>query len=495
MANTNFKRDLDYYKKNIPLADFLIQNYGFEEATKSTPRQRRLKRYEINGVKSEHSFETIIVYKNKNEHYNYMSVMESYIQKDIVDEHLKTKGINANNLSTGGKTIIDFLQKEHSTRNKFFDLFQVRKFLENYLNSEKYISPTDSKFIVNAENKINKDQLLIQLNECEPFFNYPKDNYFERRGISNETIRDEQFFPMIKRKDFFDKNSGITYNNVAYLMTNFDGISALALKNNESKGYAKILGDRTGLFLSTNKNKNIEKLFITEAAEDSLSHYQLYKPNSEEIRYCSTCGTMSDSQTELLEKIIKEYQPKKLVIGFDNDLAGEFFRAKLIGKLQVNDTVASADFLDEYKNFSKSIIDCSIDNNKGGSNKGLVTIIIPSANQEEGIKQISELREMLGTFNEKLNTVEGDGFLCHVKSIEENISTARIEFKSIKEHWKAIGDFIEEIKYEKGTFIERETPLLKDFNEDLKASLGMIRVKDGIIENQFNNDKNFKPEL
>ena len=445
----NKKRTLDDYKFDINLAEFMLQpQYGFRIAKRSTNNHPRLERVDEKG----NVVELFVIQKNNKGHFTYWSPY---------DDNIK------------GKTILDFVQDRHFTKEgKPYNLGMVRGYLDRHISGDKYVPPMKSAFQVSSVNR-SIDKFLLEVKECKP---YNDRTYLHNRGITDSTIDNPMFSKVIKNKDYIDKENQEgekTYTNTAYLMINEEGIGAINIKNRVGdKSFSGCIGERgTALVCSMHSTKSIDKLFITESFDDALSHYQMNEKNlsGSSIRYLSTAGSLSEGQIDLIEKNIQNLSPKEFIIGSDNDLGGEFFRAKLMGKIQVNHLLAEQkDFVSENPNFAFAHIDC-----KREENTGIVEFVFSNKSKEEGIKNISELKDFTMLFNEKNKdtTVEGHPFNFKVDLLEDNKASGKITFKNMKDNWALAADFIHDVKYDRCQFFKRELPILKDFNEDLNKQL------------------------
>lgn len=445
---SNEKRTLDDYKYDINLVDFMLQpEYGFRVAKRSTYNHPRLERVDENG----NVLELYVIQKNNKNHFTYWSPY---------DDNIK------------GKTIIDFVQDRHFTKDgRPYNLGMVRGLLDRHISGDRYIPPLKSNYQVSSVNR-SIDKFLLEVKECKP---YNDRTYLHSRGIKDDIIDNPMFSKVIKNKDFIDKENNAAYTNTAYLMINEEGIGAINIKNRVGdKSFSGCIGERGAALVCSMLPKgtnSIDKLIITESFDDALSHYQMNfdKLSKLDVRYLSTAGSLSEGQIELIEKNIQKLSPKEFLIGSDNDIGGEFFRAKLMGKIQVNHLLPEQkEFIEDNPNFAFAHIDC-----KREDNTGIVEFVFANKNKEEGIKNVSELKDFTQLFNEKNKdtTVDGLPFSFKVDLLDDNKASGKITFKNIKDNWALAGDFIHDVKYDRCQFFKRELPVLKDFNEDLNKQL------------------------
>ena len=445
---TNKKRTLEDYKFDINLVDFILQpHYGFSVAKRSTNRHPRLERKDEKG----NVVELYVIQKNSKGHFTYWSPYDNSIK---------------------GKTVIDFVQDRHFTKKgEPFNLGMVRGVLDSYIAGDKYIAPMKSNYqVANVDRE--KDKFLLEIKACKK---YTDRTYLHQRGISDKTIDHPMFSRVIKNKSYTDAENNKEYVNTAYFMINEDGIGAINIKNRVGgKSFSGCIGERgTALVCSMLPQgaKKIDQLIITESFDDALSHYQMNedKFSNKVVRYASTSGSLSEGQVELLEKNIQKLSPEEFVIGSDNDLGGEFFRAKLMGNMQINQFLSEQkDFVADNPSFAFVHIDCKRENNIG-----TIEFVFSNKDYEKGIKNISELKDYSTLFNEKHKDkiIDGEPFSFKVDVLDNDKSSAKITFKNNKDNWFLAAEFIHDVKYDRCKFFKRELPILKDFNEDLQASL------------------------
>ncbi|MEG2162502.1 toprim domain-containing protein [Chryseobacterium sp.] len=121
------------------------------------------------------------------------------------------------------------------------------------------------------------------------------------------------------------------------------GINRIQTEENEffnKKWFEKDSQNRVG-FTFSNKSSSTETLSIFESIFDAISFYELQKLKS--LHYCSTNGELSFRKAQLLKKYFIKNDFKKIILGNDNDLAGNYFNLNIIGT-----------FVEEITNIRKS---------------------------------------------------------------------------------------------------------------------------------------------
>jgi hypothetical protein len=197
---------------------------------------------------------------------------------------------------------------------------------------------------------------------------------------------------------------------------------------------------------------------------DGMSHFQMNydELKNKSIRYLSSEGSLTDEQIHLLSKTIKIQNPKNLILINDNDLSGKFFNLKIICQVD-NNVIPIKDkpFLNSAKiNLHRTDkYNCSLDISFSHKNKII------------GIQNITLLTDFVKDLNNTFanHTTEGNPFELHINKISETLSNARIHFPAKTQHIDSLHSFIHKYRFNETSFFKIQTPLHKDFNDDLKA--------------------------
>lgn len=425
------KKDLSYYKTAINLAQFMIDNYGFQEAARSSENYPRLKNPETG--------ELYIIKKNNKGHYTYF---------------------NPYDYSDRGKTIIDFLQDRHSNDKFTFTIGHVRKILDNFLNNGYLEKQEHSKFNnikIKSSNDFNLDDFNIK-----PLYDT---SYLNNRGISNQTINHPIFKGCIFNNTHIDDKTGQKHINTVYLMVNSDKsrIPAIIQKN---KNFSGAFGEKGQALVASKiiSKMPIDNLIVMESFDDCLSHFELNNKRLENIniRYVATGGSITDKQIDLISEIITKQQVKNLSLSFDNDNAGYFFRCQ---------TLAGLTFEDEkfYKKNPLAKAHIEVSKIDGNDKLGIAQFIYVTQDKETSIATAQKFADFFNKHQQLDKYVEGKSFKLQQKEIGNFHVKIQVEFKNLKEHWEVLGNFIEDLKFSNKLEFKREVPILKDFNEDLQA--------------------------
>jgi len=109
------------------------------------------------------------------------------------------------------------------------------------------------------------------------------------------------------------------------------GINRIQTEENEffnKKWFEKGSHNRDG-FTFSNKLPGTETLSIFESIIDAISFHEIYKLES--IHYCSTNGELSFRKARLIHYYFVLHHFKKIILGNDNDLAGNYFNLNITG--------------------------------------------------------------------------------------------------------------------------------------------------------------------
>ena len=161
------------------------------------------------------------------------------------------------------------------------------------------------------------------------------------RKLSQTALQSQLFVDV-----FFTYKSNSNESLAFYLKDVNDrvvGINRIQTQENEffnKKWFDKSSQNRVG-FTFSNKLPDTETLSIFESIFDAISFHEIYKPES--TQYCSTNGELSFRKANLLAEYFGKNNFRKLILGNDNDLAGNYFNLNIIGS-----------FIKEITNIRKS---------------------------------------------------------------------------------------------------------------------------------------------
>lgn len=444
MKSFKKNKDLNWYKKNIPLVDFILYtNKGYyldKKSTKSNPKLFLPKRdinneisYKKNGTVEK---ESVLVFKKSktDQHFLYWDAIGDGIEKGK------------------SKTIIDFIIEHIIPQGKFDYLFIVN-YLERYLNSGQSISLETSKFTLSKKKTYTSEEILDL-----PLRDLKDDTYLRERGISKEIILDPIFYSTIKEfKEVIQiKNESNTktktYINkyLGFVLVNEKGIAGINLKKKLPSGqkFQKILGNKEStLYLSraNSKTKNYEEFFICESTEDAMAYHQIIKnkkPDNFKIRYCATSGQVTNSQCEKIERQSEIYDINRFVLANDKDVSGAYYNAKILSLVNLKGIETTGLVFQCFK-----------------SNKSnYITIFY---NKNENIISLSKILKI------KSNILNSKEFKSEITPLSEFITEIKISFLASWSNWNTITDLILKLKFKDTKNIEIRIPKNDDWNQDL----------------------------
>ncbi|PQA92083.1 Toprim-like [Chryseobacterium piscicola] len=109
------------------------------------------------------------------------------------------------------------------------------------------------------------------------------------------------------------------------------GINRIQTEENEffnKKWFDRNSHNRVG-FTFSDKLPDTETLSIFESTFDAISFYEIYKLKS--VQYCSTNGELSFRKAQLLNDYFFKNDFKNIILGNDNDIAGNYFNLNITG--------------------------------------------------------------------------------------------------------------------------------------------------------------------
>jgi hypothetical protein len=242
-------------------------------------------------------------------------------------------------------------------------------------------------------------------------------------------------------KAHFDKSDDRKIVNTAFPLNSEDGTIGLIVRN---KNLKEIDGFRDIGLWSSSHVEAPKSIIITESPIDSLSHYQLHKP--EKAIYYSTGGSPSSNQPIILQNEIYQLKPEKVVLANDNDLGGVKSNIQILDKLEGK----------------RNDLELGLVTNE----KYSALAILKSQNIDEAAARLENTLNQCDDFKVAQARRTGD-------------TTAEIQFPKKIEYFQKIEEhLIREKGLENQVVIHR--PFGKDFNEDLQNSrpFSLIKEKD-----------------
>ncbi|MDR0603932.1 MAG: hypothetical protein LBG80_06490 [Bacteroidales bacterium] len=505
------KIPLDFYKKELNLAFFAIEEFGYEYNRTKTG----------NNQSKQYKYITLTKYSEHNNHR--AKERDIIIHKSTSGEyHFFTRG---DDTKFARGSIFDLIQG-HANKNFIETLSILDKFIAKKGLGDKNLSlnivrsTRDSEII---EKAISEHSNVRAIDDYA---------YLKSRGITPEMAN----HPLFKDQIYNAKHTtidGTTYDNtvfpirgskgiIEYDVQNSDNLTqGFDIKNNTYKG--KTEGAYTGFWRSNyDRTKPIDNIFIAESPIDCISHYFLNEEKliNKNILYMATCGTLQDSQIEVIQNafqkgipiyddnfhIIGTKRPENLTLLFDRDLKGGYYSAKMLNAINFPDVQKppmpnEVDLLmtsEEKKianigraSFANADIICSLNDKNNSAN---IHFIIPNNNNDKIYSKCTEkyIQHELYKLNRDnaYKTTATEPFSLKTQQNDNTKLAFTVSFRNIQDHWKIINSFIIDNKFNKSEKIKIETAILKDFNDDLKAIKGIDRQLQNIFDNRLKTIEN-----
>lgn len=474
MEKTDIKAKLDSYKKNIDLSAYMT-SHGFRMMDRSTKDSKRMT--------NDKTGEMYVVYR-KNSEFKYFS-----------PDHDCYKG-----QSYKGKSVIDFVMERDELaakipEGKTFNMGYVCKFLDDYIKSPGYNVPssqdiTDSR-IGNGDEEVDF-KFFRALNNIS----YLKDfSFLHSRGITYETAANPLFSPVV-HNSLYTSAEGYKFTNTAFLAGNYKNLNTgLSVRNDTLK--QKFGNFHDSLVYSFCKS-GVSRIAVGESFLDCMSHYQMSKDDGKDKTfYNSTEGAPSPGQMKLIGFAIDKTKAEGLDIIFDNDLAGDKYSLLMLAQIEPESlcrTAAdafSARITGLTDNEAQALArpDFMYHSEMADSKVAVLEFSLPI---ESG--SFDKYKSVYEAAADRMNDKFKFEFSDHEKPFDLKCEDCGIKAKfslsfkhSQREYWQESFEFVRETKFAGNEFFQRAMPLTDDFNNDLKAKLG-INKDFKIVTNRKGND-------
>jgi len=222
--------------------------------------------------------------------------------------------------------IIQFI-KRRILQNNDASPAEINRELQSYLGIGNTNIPKKSavQFQEKIQTKENKFKVYGNIiPKIDQHYNY----LIGQRKLSLEILQADLF------KNIFFTYHTYYHESLGFYLKNIEGeivgINRIQTEENEflnKKWFEK--GSRNGEgFTFSNKLSNTETLSIFESIIDAISFHEIYKLES--IQYCSTNGELSFRKAQLIHDYFILHHFSKIILGNDNDLAGNYFNLNII---------------------------------------------------------------------------------------------------------------------------------------------------------------------
>ncbi|ALJ01663.1 hypothetical protein DC20_21635 (plasmid) [Rufibacter tibetensis] len=292
-------------------------------------------------------------------------------------------------------------------------------------------------------------------------------SYLHSRGITDATIDN----PAFQGRVFTSQQNG--HRNTAFPLYNEKGLASVEQKNKDFKSLLELPKD--GIWVShptQGKGTPIERLVVTESAIDAMSYHQL-KHDGKNTMYIATAGTVTERQTELIQRIIDKQVPREIVLADDRDAAGRRYNINYLNDLQMARSFRPLADQEAYGEAARPI---SWHATLGRYHTNL-RVDFHHASAQEGEKIVQPLLRQAAHLNSSQEepsievtiqrSTEKDTV---VKLSAARADTAQLEILS-QELYRQREKLRPETERQPANFIRVDYPLSKDFNRDLELTL------------------------
>lgn len=463
------KDDIARFKSDINLVS-VMKHFGFANTRKSTRNAPQLQCKKTGEVFN-------VSYKNK--YYTYWS-------------------FNAPVMS--GKplpTIIDFLMSREAYalgKNHENDFYSALQWCDKALNDKDFLI-TDSNKIDPGKSSVIFNRIINSLDVCSDF------SFFENRGIDKETIKDPRFFKCFGQYEFRPEGMQQKHINTVSLLKDRNGKNqSIAVLNLFDKPKFNPSGNAMFYSVPQNKDKRkaavCENLHILESSLDAVSKYELNKSNYADDIFFSCEGAPSSYHAEFLSDYVKTGAANKICFGTDKDPAGEMFACHFALNLNITDHLCKTDneFSLKFENAKFEIISGSagILSKDHIKNRRIAfcKFVVKGKNLENNVEMGDMFVKHFEKFNNLDKFVHNDPdhkFNVVFKEVSDNLLSVNVSFCHSFLHWQQMNNFVHEFKFFNSKFLQRDLPVLKDYNDDLKAVKGLHK-KFSIVKNEDNEN-------
>lgn len=333
--------------------------------------------------------------------------------------------------------LIQFIKKR-IIQNENAQYEAINKELQEYLGVKSAIKIGNNrnvKIVIGSFSSIYYEIYGNIIQKIDQHYKY----LFEYRKLSPEIIHSEVF-----RNVFFTYKTSETSESLSYYLKDINGqiVGINRVQTTENEFFNKKWFDknsRNGIgFTFTDKLADTETLSVFESVFDAISFHEINN-STKVVQYCITNGELSFRKAQLIRKYFDENNFRNIILGNDNDLAGNYFNLVIIGS------------------FIKSVI---------GIRKSVNNICIKIENRTEKNK-VNVLTQFFKKFEFKSklkdHTEFPQSYFMETLSGEEHYSFMILNNK------EAIQFFTDLLlrTWKFGDFITIHQPINKDFNEDL----------------------------
>lgn len=532
---SNSRIPLDFYKKEINLVDF-ARALGYEYSEKNEVSQGSFQRQKWFYMdKSQNKFPELERSENQNSQILVGRRSENPASKNFkYNEHYY---FSQNLTHTGDRnnhgSVIDLVQLHFKA-----DFKDTIKIIENFAINNKELKENALEFHVSGSNisQASTAKRLEEYHNIKPLHNT---EFLKSRGIDEETLK----HPYFKGNIYNSTSENKEHTNTAFPIRSEKGMIGFEERNTEWKSVIDNKND--GFWISNVSNeKKTKEVFVCESGIDALSKHEIDNieknksgedkgksllEQKEQTVYLSSAGSVTGKQIDLLQTIIdkglskkivkldeipeKEYKnisvvthqtdyngktvinettgkpveiahlhynkPEKLTLAFDSDSSGQLYNAKVMGKLKVSDYFKVKDENCPLKN--SEIVPYA--NKK--TNWGQISWNVKNEDANQVDKGVSKIVDHFQKLNKEYkNKITEDvpfNVVVNENESNKNEKSVDVKFKNITKSWGLAVDSIKELKFQGSEKMQIKTPVLDDWNDDLKAIKGI----DPVLKRKF----------
>ncbi|PYF68445.1 toprim domain-containing protein [Pedobacter nutrimenti] len=457
------------YPRDIDLVTFAQQReYGYQVDVKKSSKQAIvLQTKDSAGV----SLDTIIVRRNKETQQYYYT--------------------NPNDAKDKGP-IWKFVMNRKQTTS----YIEIDKHLSGFLKLEnlKEKEPQIRAININSSSIENRAVSMVKHFNLLPLTDL---NYLKARGFNENVLNSYEFLGRVLNEN----HKG--YINTAFPMYNKDGeIIGLERKNFSNTdsnsiffgGAAEGSAKKDSVWYSKIwPDKKIDNIVLGETAIDLMSFHMLKNKSisNEHNVYVASNGYWTENQISIVQELIQKHQPSGVVLANDNDGPGRRYNINLTG--QLNRPISKEDMaLNPMNQFqpqplitkdNKLSVQCDL----LGKYTARLRFTAVFDNQTEGLKIFKSLEDKL----QDLRRISSQQVETKIAEISDKKGVYEVTFVNATMELNKAQDIVLDVRGMKN-YLSIEKPRGKDFNEDLKVKLGLVKdesleIKEGKV-NQLSQD-------
>lgn len=452
--------NLDKYKTDISLPDFLKNQLGWTLAVGSTNKQPKLK--------SPDGELLLIIKINHKGHYTCWNAYES-------DPFLNDRPNTGEKKIYPGATIIDIIQWQHNriTGNNL-TIPEVAKILDEYISRGETISKDASEYTYEKEHLSGEKVFTAVRTNTVPL---EDTRFLQSRGIDPRMLKHSKIWQDVFRNvKFYNPATRQTFINTATRLVSPSGIVGMSIRM--ANGQKRIEGSRLESLSSTKVVQcPINRLHIFESMIDAASYYQmnyylegLNPSDNDNIQLVSTEGAVTAPQINTIQQIIQRNKVKNVEINFDRDIHGLVYAANVVGNISISEKEENKHI--EYIRTSKS------EQNED------MKICMDVKLKTDNLNSATEITQKLFPEDILNQYTDTNNWNINLISTEKDNCIFRLTMPCEE---KLLNDIVNNIsEYRFGKAVGLRLPQNKDFNDDL--NLPKIEKTNNILVKNNNNE-------